>query len=368
MFSFISIRLYSAVFYWVIFLLSITTAIKYIISPDNRNLLRYQNQIGAMILFTILALYIGMRPISWIFQDMLTYARGFEILGNMQHVKFEGEWFFSLLMYICKQMQWPIEYFFLIVGVGYVGFQTLAGKKLLEENVWLALLFVFSAFSFWGFGTNGIRNGLGCAFAILGIVYLIEKKFLLCAVLYILAIATHRSTTLPIIMSLLACFIIRSPKQAIYFWLSSIIISLIAGNTITGFFASLGFDDRMTMYANMSTTGGYFAHTGFRWDFLLYSAVPVFLTWHITQNRKIQDRAFNILAITYILSNSFWIMIIRAAFSNRFAYLSWFIYPYILAYALIRLHVWEDQDKKVGWALIAHATFTIFMFIIGKLY
>ena len=59
-------------------------------------------------------------------------------------------------------------------------------------------------------------------------------------------------------------------------------------------------------------------------------------------------------------------MVIKAGFSNRFAYLSWFIYPLVLAYGVIRLHIWEDQDKKAGLILLGHATFTIVMHILGK--
>ena len=59
-------------------------------------------------------------------------------------------------------------------------------------------------------------------------------------------------------------------------------------------------------------------------------------------------------------------MVIKAAFSNRFAYLSWFIYPLVLAYGVIRLHIWEDQDKKAGLILLGHAAFTLFMYLQGK--
>ena len=74
-----------------------------------------------------------------------------------------------------------------------------------------------------------------------------------------------------------------------------------------------------------------------------------------------------LLFSTYILANSFWVMVIKAAFSNRFAYLSWFLYPVVLAYAVIRLHIWPDQDKKAGLILALHAGFTIIMFMLGKL-
>ena len=59
-------------------------------------------------------------------------------------------------------------------------------------------------------------------------------------------------------------------------------------------------------------------------------------------------------------------MVIKAAYSNRFAYLSWFLYPIVLAYGVIRLHIWPDQDKKAGLILLLHAAFTLFMYLTGK--
>ena len=209
----------------------------------------------------------------------------------------------------------------------------------------------------------------------------------------LLAFGIHRSIALPIAAFLVASYVIKSPKIAIYFWIASIGLSLVAGGTMVNFFAGLGFDDRMSSYSQMSEeTAREFSHTGFRWDFLLYSAMPIWLTWYVIQKAekertlygetteemetgvlgagRIADahsmRVFNILATTYILANSFWVMVISAAFSNRFAYLSWFLYPVVLAYGVIRLHIWEDQDKKAGLILLGHAGFTLIMFLLGK--
>lgn len=92
--------------------------------------------------------------------------------------------------------------------------------------------------------------------------------------------------------------------------------------------------------------------------------MPVLMTWFVTVKRQFRDRTFNILAITYILCNSFWVMVIRAAFSNRFAYLSWFLYPIIIAYPLLRFRIWKDQGNKAALILFLYAGFTYFMFVL----
>ena len=122
------------------------------------------------------------------------------------------------------------------------------------------------------------------------------------------------------------------------------------------FFTSLGFDDRMDQYSG--------ADIGFRWDFLFYSLFPVIMIWYVTQHRKFTDMTYNVFANTYLLCNAFWIMVIRSSYSNRFAYLSWFIYPVIIAYPILRMNLWKDQDRKTALIFFFYSGFTFFMFFI----
>lgn len=362
--------IYSKVFYWVVFWICLLSSLSYISSQDNHLLLRQHSRLPAILMTTLCVLYIGLRPISWRFQDMLAYYVQFERLASpdFSTIPWDGEWGLLVLMNICKANAWSATIFFLIIAILYVWLQAVACKKLIWENTLLGFLFCISAFSFWGYATNGIRNGVACSIALIGIIQLIKKENLWAIILFFIAIGTHRSTLMPITMAILAVYVIRSPKYAIWFWIASIGISLFFGNTVAGVLSQFGFDDRMDKYLTMTATNTAFSRTGFRWDFLLYSSVPVVLTWYVTQKREIEDPIFNQLAVTYLLTNAFWVMINRVAFSNRFAYLSWFIYPILIAYIFIRIPLWEEQDKKAGWALLLHASFTIFMYMIGKLY
>lgn len=129
---------------------------------------------------------------------------------------------------------------------------------------------------------------------------------------------------------------------------------------MTTMFAGLGFDDRLSYLTDYDI--GMFSHTGFRWDFLLYSMMPIVLGYYVVIKRGIQDRTYTILLNTYTLANAFWVMVIRANYSNRFAYLSWFMYPIVLAYPLLRLDVWGDmQGKRLKQIMLAHIGFTWFM-------
>ena len=166
-------------------------------------------------------------------------------------------------MNVCKENAWSATTFFLIVAFIYVALQTCACKKLIWENTLLGVLFCISAFSFWGFATNGIRNGMACSIALVGICQIIKKENLPALLACLFAIGVHRSTILPIMMAILAVYVIKSPKIAIYFWLLSIIFSLLFGDAIVRLFILLGFDDRMTLYLTLSSANQGFTYTGF---------------------------------------------------------------------------------------------------------
>lgn len=55
-------------------------------------------------------------------------------------------------------------------------------------------------------------------------------------------------------------------------------------------------------------------------------------------------------------------MVIRSSFSNRFAYLSWFLYPVVIAYPLIESHVFGNrQNTAIACVLLLYVGFTLFM-------
>ena len=161
---------------------------------------------------------------------------------------------------------------------------------------------------------------------------------------------------LPVCGIFLSIYIIKDVKSAILIWVLSIPISFIGGNSISPLFLNLGFDDRLDSYLT-----GIFK-TGFRWDFILYSSVPIFFAYYIIYIRNIVvDRLYMILINTYTLSNAVWIIIINAAFSNRFAYLSWFLYPIVIAYPLLKYQIWDDDGNTIALVLFIYYLFTYLM-------
>lgn len=355
-------ELYLTIFLYTVIILTFLTLSG--VGQSYRQIERGNRNVFVTVVISVLcAVWIGFRPVSgFYFGDMSTYAYMYSMMQQGIEPPADGEWVWNRFMYICAQYM-DVSDFFTIVALAYFGFTLWTCKRLTPNNVLLSMLICMGAFSFFTYCTNGIRNGTACSLMLLAVSYMTKKTSdkIVAALIAFVAFNIHHSTGLPILMGFISYYFIKSFKWAYVFWLLSIAISLVAGETVTSFFASLGFDDRLN-YLTIEADAGTFSHTGFRWDFLAYSMMPIVLGYYIIYRRGIRNSTYEFLLNTYTLSNAFWVMVIRASYSNRFAYLSWFLYPIVLAYPLLKIDVWHDrQGKALKAVTLAHVGFTWFM-------
>ena len=357
--------LYQMVFTGAMAFLAVVTGLSRVASPDNTHQTRGSSWLMPLLLCLVLTFWIGFRPISGeAFGDTANYALEYTGMSARQiSMDWSGEWVWQWLMNGCKALGLSVNVFFTIVAAGYIFSAFWAVYRFMPNDPTLGVIFLLNSLMFFPFGVNGLRNGLACHLVLLGISFLLDDKWVPGILISLIAFGIHRSTMLPIASVIVGLFVTRNIRYVIAFWIASIFISLVAGGAVTQIFAGLGFDDRMTQYVSSSDMSG-FSRGGFRWDFLLYSAFPVGMAWYVCIRKNIQDNWYNVLCTVYCLCNAFWIMVIRSSFSNRFAYLSWFLYPIIIAYPLINLPVREDQDRFTGLILLAYAAFSVFMWFV----
>ncbi len=320
----------------------------------------------------LLTLFLGLRPLSPIFADTMNYAQQYRLIqqGIILNQN-ASEWLFNYLIFLYAQTT-DAEWFFLTIEILYIVPMFVACRRLVEDRAYFLMLFCIGAFSFYTYAVNGLRQGVGCSITMLALTYIGKSKRdnIIFGILAILALGFHKSVALPLAAAVYSLFY-KNPQRLFFFWIVSIGISLVAGGAVENIFSGLGFDDRVQNYLGDNAVldeGAVFSRTGFRWDFLLYSAMPILLGWYVVIKRELMDDYYYVLLTTYILSNAFWVMIIRAPFSNRFAYLSWFLYPIVLAYPLMQFPVFNQRhSQKAAMILIAHFGFTFLMWMIGKL-
>jgi len=313
-------------------------------------------------LAAILIIFLGLRPISLAFGDMLAYSH---LLTHVNPSMTDGnDWMFYRLMSIFSSYD-PTLYF-LFIAACYIGFSYTGLLKLFKNNSAAAFILLISSFSFNSYGLNGIRAGFAASMFLMGMSFFVstktKKERIIAIGLCLCSCLFHKSMTLPLIC-MGASYYIRDYRKAVLFWFFSIILYLMAGNAIGSMFASLGFDDRLNTY--IEATAAYAARglkTGFRLDFLIYSFMPLLLGYYVQIKHGVQNRTYQMILNTYIFANAFWCMLMGVSYSNRFAYLSWFMYPLVLAYPCLKLNVLgQRQGRMAANVILINALFSFFM-------
>ena len=347
---------YAPLFYNLVLLLTLFKCVQ--LSRPNYKLF------GLLVLFLIVL--IGLRPISGhYFVDTANYADYYRYIQNGGYIIFGSEWIFNGLMQWFAKSGFSVHAFFLFVEAVYVGCSAWACRRLFKVDGYLMFLAVVGAFSFYSYSMNGIRNGMAAAIVLLAFSFLNTHKWI-AGVLAFIAVNIHYSMILPVLSAIVGLFYTNS-KHYMAVWVGAIFISLLFGGSLETFFVSLGWveDERFADYLLSAPQEDMFSSTGFRWDFLLYSCVPILVGYYFIVTKGFRDRMYQLLLNTYILSNSFWILVIRASYSNRFAYLSWFLYGVVLIYPFLACPNVMGREQKVRLALVGNFAFTYFMWLIG---
>lgn len=362
MFDWIPLEYYTSIHYHVLFVIALLITFHSILfDVKDEQSIHFFYSLGYVIVLLYL-FYMGLRPIyNSYFGDSFIYAQAYHILQEGNQVNINKDYAFNYFMKFWSGFI-NINSFFLLVDVLYILPCFLFSHKYFEKYWFFAMFMFLSSYSFWTYGTNGLRNGLGTSFFIMGL-YFYDKKYWM-YFWFVLGYFMHASIVIPI-----AAFIVsglyKNPKIYLYIWLAAIPLSLAGGSFWSNLFTNLGFEDRTEGYlTNSQDNLEQFSQTGFRWDFLLYSASAVFAGAYFILKKKIIDPFYIHVFGIYCIANAFWILVITAAFSNRFAYLSWFLMPVIFAYPMFRYRIWKEQYKIFGGILFLYFMFTYFMNVI----
>lgn len=311
------------------------------------------------LLLVFIIVYLGLRPLSGVFVDMTVYARMFE----------RAKAGFAPDPTMDPGFRWLVDAtspwlgttaFFLLCAVLYVVPLMLASKAWFGPRAYVGLLMLVSSFSFWAYGANGIRNGIAGSLFILG---LSRNRRLQQAVLVTLAVLFHFSMILPA-LGLLAAYLVRNYRIFLTLWAISIPTSLLAGPLIKSTVAEWAITGERGAYLLAAADPTVFRYVGFRWDFLAVSAVGVLAGWYFLEHRRVTDPVYVRIYSVFLFSNAAWILVIDAPYSNRFAYLSWFLEGVVIIYPLLRQRLFVRQGTVVGLVVVASATFS---FVLGTL-
>lgn len=285
----------------------------------------------ALALAALIIFRLGCLPVGWGFSyDRENYANGFLFIKEFGY-QFNMEGKDPLWGVIMKLISYfgDAEFFFICQSSIYIGLYLFACQRFSKNNVYWLLIASIASLAFTNYGINTIRAGIAISFIFAGLSFR-EKKIVM-YIFFICSLLVHLSMIIPISMLLISKRF-NETRIYIYIWVLALVLSLVAGNTFNSFFATFIEDDR-TSYL-MQQNAGY--KQGFRWDFVVYSLAPIAVGGYYIIKRKYRDRFYMMMFNAYILTNSFWVLVIRANFTDRFAYLSWFMIPLVLVYPLLQ--------------------------------
>ena len=252
----------------------------------------------------------------------------------------------------------PLDLYFYLHSLLYLIGIYIFSKSLHARQYGVIFLCMLLNFQFVSYGVNTMRAGLAGSTVLMAIAFrnrrIVELAFIL------LAVMIHKSFALPAICYLIAK---KYDKTKLYFyiWLLSILLSAIGGGFFQALFSSVLGDEERASYLTTDAASTHY-RVGFRLDFIIFSCVPIVMGYYMIYKRKFSDALYKNLYNMYLLANTFWILVIRADFSDRFAYLSWFIYSPLLIYPLIKQPTIVSHSYK--WIAYCILGLTIFRTII----
>lgn len=302
-----------------------------------------------LIIWSIIVLYLA--PYGF---DRLQYLIMFNLLEYQTFTKDPG---WVNYMWIIKSVVGDnSDAFFLINDIIFTGgFFYFAYKNFPKEYWWYYLVIVFISTGYYNGATNILRSGLGMSLVFYGLAnFAPECKHRIKALLFCLIGCTiHLSTGLILSAFVLAYFF---PKHKVYLAIWSIFVVLSYFDTLNfigPYISDFMGDESYRFDVYVDSIGQdieTYKNAGFRFDFLFYSAIPIIFALTYINKYKYRNPFYYILFSAYLIINSFWLIVIRMPFGDRFALMSWIFIPCLTTYPLLSSKSTPIVNKK-RWLL-----------------
>ena len=314
--------------------------------------------VSALLVFfvPILAVFIGTRPES-VGSDTTQYMQLYEFEQGrvFQWDKDAQNLIFDNLFSLFSSWELDIEWFFILIAMIYFGSIAVACKKLFPQKQEIAFFSCLLAFSTFSYATDGIKAGAAASIFLVALAY--RRNMALSVALALLSIGFHHSMKV-VAYAYVIVYFYKNTKMYFYGWLFATFIAIAHIGAFQEIFASYA-DEKGKDYL----AGGGFM-TGFRPDFILYSAMPIVVGYIMYVKRKIRNDAYELWLRLYLMTNSIWMLCMYASYTNRIAYLSWFLYPIVLIYPYLNNNMGTFRKKEGRNVIMYHMLFTIFMEIV----
>ena len=317
---------------------------------------------SALIVCVLFTLFIGLRPVSYVFCDMANYATDYDRgVGGYFAFDWDAEnkiWDNLFAWWTANSL--GFNNLMLLMCALNFGCTFAACRRLFPNDTLIAFLVFLGAFSTFTYAVNGVKAGTAAAVFLLAVSY--YKNWKICIPLLLAAYGFHHSMIMPVGSFVIACFY-KNSKVLLGIWIVCVVISALHITWFQELFATMSADRAADARGAdyLMATGDDAYITGFRPDFILYSAAPVIVGRIAILRKNIRSEFYEFFLNLYIITNSIWMLCMYASYSNRIAYLSWGLYPLVLIYPFLKEKWGEGQYRTFYKVVWYHLGFTLVM-------
>lgn len=326
----------------------------------------YDNGSFALFLAVFFSLFIGFRPPF----DVLTDTWGLvEYYQSVANGSFEFTWetenfVFDNLLYGMSAGGFDYSIWLTFMAMIYFIGRYIACKKLFPRNTNVAFLIFLGAFITYSSAVNGFKAGAATTLFVCAIAY--KDNLIVSILLLFLAVGMHHSMLVCVLAYIITYFY---KKQNVYYylWIVSLLLAIMHVTYFQNLFGSISPDEKAGSY--LSLDSGMW-RTGMRYDFVLYSTVPILQSWLHRKHYGIFSDKYTFILNLYILLNSIWMLCMYANFTNRIAALSWGLYPIVIMMPYLEkkdgteIYGTYGSNKAISKVLLYNLLFTLFMEVI----
>ena len=348
---------YQYIYLSVVVILTIIAFSRYSqITLQNLNRVKTKDTILSFCIAVLIILFIGFRPLHAIFYDMVVYEANYNslLLSDFFFERETDNIIFDNWLSLMASQGIPFRTVMIIFSIVYFGAIWFSCKRLFPRDSLLAFVVYLAAFSTFSYATNGVKAGMAASLFCVALAYYDHK--LISILLALLTYGMHHSMKLVIVAYFIILFI-KNPKYYFMVWGFSFLMAALHITWFQHFFA--GFTDEHGAGYLLSERD-----SGFRIDFIVYSAVPVIIGYYMIYKQKLQSNMYNVILSLYLLTNSVWMLCMYSNFTNRISYLSWFLYPIVLLYPFVNIYWSNRQYTYLKYVVWGHLGFTLFMTVI----
>lgn len=291
--------------------------------------------------------------------DRMTYARIFEHYVDWGMI--EGSYIgWSAINYILSRFISTPDIFFIVISCIYV-ITNFWFCRTISINYHILFIMVISCLGFRSYGVNTIKAGVGLSFALLAFAHYF-KNWKKGAIFSVISILIHTSCVIPVLAFWLIGYFKKIKLNWLYaLWIICVVLSILAGDFFKVFLGQYLEEVELESSSYFLTTESDY-NMGFRYDFLLYSFVPILWGWFLINTRRYEEETWMHLYKTYIMVNSFWVLVITMNFTDRVAYLSWFLIPYVTLLPLLdNNYNIKNRNKYIQYIMLVFGIFNIYM-------